>query len=63
MKRGTLRRTATKAIDNNQAEEMANDMKAKADSDFSRLSRGHADWSAIIHGLESHDKTALRHVH
>ena len=56
-----LREAAAKAIDNDQADEMLNDLKAKADADFRRLSRGHDEWTAIIQALETGDKEALKH--
>lgn len=58
-----LRQAASKAIDNNHAEEMSSDMRSKADTDFFRLSRGHAEWSTIIHALETRNKAALKHDH
>ena len=58
-----LRRAASTAIDNNQAEEMLADINTRAKSDFRRLSTHYDEWSAIINGLQSHDKAALKHVH
>ena len=58
-----LRRAAEKAIDNNQAEEMLSDIKSRAQTDFRKLSTHNDEWNAIIKGLESHDKAALKHAH
>lgn len=58
-----LRRAATKAIDNNQADEMLSDIKSRTQTDFRKLSTHEDEWSAIINGLQSHDKAALKHVH
>lgn len=58
-----LRRAAETAIDNDQAEEILADINTRAKSDFRRLSTHYDEWSAIINGLESHDKAALKHVH
>lgn len=55
---------AVKAIDSGKNQEMLDDMTARKDSDFSRLSRGHRDWGVIMQALTSKDKAALKgHVH
>lgn len=55
---------AEKAIDGGKNQQMLDDMTARKDSDFSRLSRGHRDWGVIMQALSSKDKTALKgHVH
>lgn len=56
----TLRIAAQKAIDGEKAQEMLDDMMAHKNGDFYRLARGHDEWEAIVRGLRTNDKAALK---
>ena len=55
-----LVRAAQKAIDNGQADEVLNSLRADKDGDFHKLSHGHAEWQAIEQALRNRDKGMLK---
>ena len=55
-----LARAAQKAIDNGQADEVLNSLRADKDGDFHKLSHGHAEWQAIEQALRNKDKEMLK---
>jgi hypothetical protein len=55
-----LARAAQKAIDNGQADEVLNSLRADKDGDFHKLSHGHAEWQAIEQALRNRNKGMLK---
>ncbi len=52
-----------KAIDNDKAQEMLNDLMSDKDGDFYKMSRGHHEWSTLEAALRNNDKSALATHH
>ena len=54
---------AEKAIDNNKAQEMLNDLMSDKDGDFYKTSRGHHEWDSLVEALTKKDKSHLAAKH
>ena len=60
---GALALAAEKAIDNGKTQEMLESLKADADGDFYKLSRGHREWQALVQALSKKDPKRLSELH